>query len=59
MVVAWRDTPQESVSQAVKVLRTVGAPLSGIVLNKTDLAGIERYDGKRHYAYKYRYKRIS
>lgn len=48
LVVAWRQTPQESVLRAAEILRAARAPLAGIVLNKTDLAKVGRYDGKSY-----------
>ena len=48
LTVAWRNTSQDDVIRAVEILRAAGAPLVGIVLNKTDLAKIGRYDGKQY-----------
>jgi polysaccharide biosynthesis transport protein len=48
LTVAWRKTKQEDVKHAAEVLRAAGAPLAGIVLNKTDLAKVGRHDGKRY-----------
>src|SRR5271165_1394666 len=57
LTVAWRQTTRRDVRQAVETLRSAGAPLAGIVLNKTNLAKISRYEGRRYgyrsYAYDY------
>ena len=53
LTVAWRETSQENVTRAVEMLRAAGAPLVEIVLNKTDLAKIGRYDGKQYSDYSY------
>ena len=44
LVVQWRATPKDIAEQAAKVLRTVGAPLAGVILNKIDLSKISQYE---------------
>jgi len=39
MVVDSQGTPKEAVQQAVRALRTLGAPLAGVILNKKDQDG--------------------
>jgi len=36
LVVAWRDTPRSVIDKAVNVLRSAGAPLTGVLLNKVE-----------------------
>jgi capsular exopolysaccharide synthesis family protein len=36
LVVAWRDTPRNLVDKAVNILRSTGAPLAGVLLNKVN-----------------------
>lgn len=43
LVVEWQTTPKELVVQAAKALRTVGAPLAGIIFNKVEVAGAAAY----------------
>jgi capsular exopolysaccharide synthesis family protein len=43
MVVAWRETPQDCVDDALAALRAAGAPVAGLVLNKVDFAKSSRY----------------
>jgi capsular exopolysaccharide synthesis family protein len=52
LVVACRDTPRSVVAKAVNVLRSSGAPLTGIVLNKVEQSSQATYIDD-----KYRYKR--
>jgi len=51
LVVQWRATARTLVEQAVKVLRTVNAPLVGVMLNKVDLSKLNHYE----YGYRYGY----
>jgi capsular exopolysaccharide synthesis family protein len=44
LVVQWRATPRDVAAQAVKVLRTVNAPLVGVMLNKIDLSKVSQYE---------------
>ena len=45
MVIAWRATPQEMVSEAVRALRNMHAPLAGLLLNKVNYARTGKYSG--------------
>jgi succinoglycan biosynthesis transport protein ExoP len=48
-VVAWGDTRIEFVKQALHSARGVYDRLLGVVLNKVNLAGLDRYDGGGYY----------
>lgn len=50
LVVAWGDTRQKLVDDALDALRNIRAPVSGIVLNKVTTANVGTYGGK-YYAY--------
>jgi capsular exopolysaccharide synthesis family protein len=50
IVVAWHETPQRNVDDALAALRSARAPLAGLVLNKVKLARAGKY-GIRTYAY--------
>jgi capsular exopolysaccharide synthesis family protein len=50
MVVAWHDTPQRCVDDALAALRSAHAPVAGLALNKVNLTRAGRY-GVRNYAY--------
>jgi Mrp family chromosome partitioning ATPase len=45
LVVQWRTTPRDIVSQGVKVLRSSHAPLAGVVFNKVDFSKMRQYEG--------------
>ncbi len=51
LVVEWRATMKKLAEQAVKVLRTINAPLVGVMLNKVDISKVSRYE----YGYAYHY----
>jgi capsular exopolysaccharide synthesis family protein len=51
LVVQWRATARLLVEQAVKVLRTVNAPLVGVMLNKINLAKVSQYGPSSQYVY--------
>ncbi len=53
MVVAWRNTPSDTVDYAVNTLRAARAPLAGLLLNKVNIAKSGPYGGKA-YSYKRR-----
>jgi capsular exopolysaccharide synthesis family protein len=53
VVVAWRNTPSDTVDYAVNTLRAAHAPLAGLLLNKVNIAQTGRYGGK-NYTYKRR-----
>ena len=44
MVVRWRATARDLCEQAVKALRSVNAPLAGVLLNKIDLSKVSQYE---------------
>jgi polysaccharide biosynthesis transport protein len=50
-IIAWGDTRIEFVKQALKSARGVYEHLLGVVLNKVNLAAIDRYDGGGGYYY--------
>jgi Mrp family chromosome partitioning ATPase len=43
-VVQWRATSRDLVEQALKMLRAVHAPMTGVMLNKIDLSKVGQYD---------------
>jgi len=53
LVVQWRATARALVEQATKMLRTINAPLVGVMLNKVDIAKMGQYG----YQYEYEYGR--
>ena len=53
LVVEWRATARKLAEQAVKVLRSINAPLVGAMLNKVDVSKISQYE----YSYTYEYGR--
>lgn len=55
LVVAWRGTTRRVAEQAMGRLRSVGAPLAGVLLNRVDVAEMARYDGGDAAAYAYGY----
>jgi capsular exopolysaccharide synthesis family protein len=52
LVVAWRDTPRSLIDKAVNILRSTGAPLAGVLLNK-----VSQPDESSYISDKYSYKR--
>jgi capsular exopolysaccharide synthesis family protein len=44
LVVEWRATAKKLAEQAVKMLRTVNAPLVGVMLNKVDVSKVSQYE---------------
>ena len=50
-VVQWHTTPKDIVKQGVKVLRSSGATLAGVVFNRVNLAKTRRYEGSGYGAY--------
>jgi Mrp family chromosome partitioning ATPase len=44
LVVQWRATPRGIVEQAAKMLRTMHAPLAGVILNKIDVTRVSQYE---------------
>jgi capsular exopolysaccharide synthesis family protein len=51
LVVAWRDTPRSLIDKAVNILRSTGAPLAGVLLNKVTQPDESSYiSGKYSYA---------
>jgi polysaccharide biosynthesis transport protein len=51
LVIQWQSTTRDLVDSAVKMLRSVAAPLVGVMLNKIDLSKVGQYE----YGYKYEY----
>jgi len=49
MTAAWGYTQRQDIAQAVDMLRSVDAPLVGIVLNKAHLAKMGRQDRMKYY----------
>jgi capsular exopolysaccharide synthesis family protein len=53
MVIAWRATPQEFVTDAIRALKKMHAPLAGLLLNKVNFARTGKYKhsyyGERRY----------
>ncbi len=50
-VIQWRTTPKDIVRQGIKVLRSNGATLAGVVFNKMDLSKAPQYEGSGYGAY--------
>ncbi|HEX3990461.1 MAG TPA: polysaccharide biosynthesis tyrosine autokinase, partial [Acetobacteraceae bacterium] len=50
-VIQWRTTPKDIVRQGIKVLRSNGATLAGVVFNKMDLSKAPQYEGAGYGAY--------
>ncbi len=48
LVVAWGRTHQKLVDNALSALRAINAPVSGLLLNKVDLAKNSRYGGQNY-----------
>ncbi len=53
LVVEWRATTKKLAEQAVKVLRTINAPLVGVMLNKVDVSKVGLYEYGYGYGYHY------
>jgi Mrp family chromosome partitioning ATPase len=51
LVVQWNTTPRDIVSQGVKVLRSNGAQLVGVVLNKVDFSKVRHYEKAGYASY--------
>jgi len=51
IVVEWRRTPHESISETLRVLRHDARRIAGIVLNKVDLQQLRGYSDAYTYAY--------
>lgn len=52
VVVAWGNTPSDTVDHAVSRLRAARAPLAGLILNKVNVVKIGQYGGS-NYTYSY------
>jgi capsular exopolysaccharide synthesis family protein len=50
-IIQWRTTPKDIVRQGIKVLRSNGATLAGVVFNKMDLSKAPQYEGSGYGAY--------
>jgi capsular exopolysaccharide synthesis family protein len=51
LVVSLRTTLRRAAAQAVRRLQSVGAPLTGVLLNRMDVSSMAQYGGGESYAY--------